>query len=146
MINRVHRDLVRVRRTKDVDGYINKLPAIYDIIFGLNRPNYAHWGVLFLNQLAKAAPQSQVMPQAEAFSIRRTEKSFSQSAIDFTLEQIVNRDASSSMAGLETIEQPAMRLWVSRIEKDSHQMMPCSMQLQNRVTPSHHQHQHLLAS
>ena len=31
MINRVHRDLMRVVRTNDVDAYISTLPAIIDI-------------------------------------------------------------------------------------------------------------------
>ena len=150
MVNRVHRDLMRALRTNDVDGYINILPAMIDIFFGLN----ARWGVLFLNQLATASPQSRAVLQAGAFSIRRTEKSFTRSAIDLALEQTVNRDAASPMrgivwfhyslnairrwcitstqrgmsvtelrrmAGLETIEQPAMQLRVSRIEKDSRQ-------------------------
>ena len=56
MVNRVYRDLVRTLRTNDVDT------ASHDwYIFGLNRPNYACWGVLFLNQLAKEATQSQAV-------------------------------------------------------------------------------------
>ena len=66
-------------------------------IFGLNRPNYARWGVLFLNQLAKGAPQSQAVLQSGAFSM---ERSFSQSAIDLVLEQTVNRDAASQVRGI----------------------------------------------
>lgn len=43
VINRVHRDLMRALRTNDVAGYINILPAMIEIVFGLNRPNYAGW-------------------------------------------------------------------------------------------------------
>lgn len=94
MINRVHRDLMRAIHTNDVDDYIATLPAIIDIFFGLNRPNYARWGVLFLNQLMKAAPQSRMVLQSGAFSIRRTGKNCARSAIDLSLEQTVNRDAA----------------------------------------------------
>lgn len=97
MVNRVHRDLIRALRTNDVDDYIIILPAIIDIFFGLNRPNYARWGVLFLYQLMKAAPQSRMVLQSGAFSIRRTRKNFARSAIDLTLEQTMNRDAASPM-------------------------------------------------
>lgn len=67
---------MRAVRTNDVDSYINTLPIIVDIFFGLNRPNCARWGVLFLNQLANATPQSRAVLQTGAFSIRRTEKVF----------------------------------------------------------------------
>ncbi|KAJ8031889.1 hypothetical protein HOLleu_25241 [Holothuria leucospilota] len=100
MINRVHRDLMRALRTNDVSGYIAILPAVIDIFFGLNRPNYARWGVLFLNQLMKAAPPSIMALQSGGFSIRRTRKNFARSAIDLTLEQTVNRDAASPMRGI----------------------------------------------
>ena len=63
-------------RTNDVDGYINILPAIIDIFFGLNRPNYARWGVLFLEQLEMANPSSREVLRAGAFSLRRTGKVF----------------------------------------------------------------------
>ena len=38
MVNRFHRDLMRILRTNYFDGYINILPAMIDIfyIFGLN--------------------------------------------------------------------------------------------------------------
>ena len=145
---------MRTLRTNDVDGYIKILPAMIDIFFRLNGPNYARWGVLFLNQLAKEAPQSQAVLQSGTFSIRWTERSFSRSAIDLALEQTLNRDAASPvrgiigfhhshnairkwcitstqrgmsvtelrrLAGVETIEQPAMQLRVSRIGKDGRQ-------------------------
>jgi len=60
LINRVNRDLMRAIRKCDVDGYMAILPSVMDVFFGFNRPNYARWGVLFLNQLKKAPPD--VMP------------------------------------------------------------------------------------
>ena len=39
----LHMDLIRVLCINDVDGYINILPAIIEIFFGLNRPKrYFH--------------------------------------------------------------------------------------------------------
>lgn len=113
MVNRVHRAFMRAVHTNDIDGYISILPAIIDIYFGLNRPNYARWGVLFLNQLAKASPECQAVLKAGAFSIRRTQKSFSRSAVDLTLEQTVNRDAASPMRGIVGFHysKSAIRRW-----------------------------------
>ena len=59
-----------------------------------------HVGVLFLNQLERAPPQAKTVLKAGAFSIRRTGKNFSRSAIDLTLEQTVNRNAVSPMRGI----------------------------------------------
>ena len=72
MINQIHRDLMRGVRTNNVDQYIDILPAVIDIFFGLNRINYARWGVLFLNKLETAAPQSLSVLKAGGFLIRRT--------------------------------------------------------------------------
>ena len=113
MINRVHRDLMRGVRTNNIRHYIDVLPAVIDVFFALNRTNYARWGVLFLNKLETASPQSLSVLQAGAFSIRRTEKHYSRSAIDLTLEQTVNRDAASPMRGIVGFHhsQNAIRRW-----------------------------------
>lgn len=68
MVNRVLRAFMRAVQTNDIDGYISILPAIIDIYFGLNRPNYARWGVLFLNQLAKASSEIKAIFKAGVFS------------------------------------------------------------------------------
>ena len=113
MINRIHRDLMRAVRTNNIDQYIDILPAVIDIFFGLNRTNYARWGVLFLNKLETATPQSLSVLKAGGFSIRRTAKHYSRSAIDLTLEQTVNRDAASPMKGIVGFHgsQNAIRRW-----------------------------------
>ena len=113
MINRIHRDLMRAVRTNNVDGYIAILPAMIGIFFGLNRPNYARWGVLFLNQLEKAAPESLMVLKTGAFSIRRTAKNYARTAIDLSLEQTVNRDAASPMRGIVGFHNSdnAIRRW-----------------------------------
>ena len=58
MVNRIHRELMRALRTNDVNSYISILPAVIDIFFGLNIPNYARCGVLFLQKLSTASPQT----------------------------------------------------------------------------------------
>ena len=50
------------------------------------------------------------------------------------------------LAGLETKEQPPMQLRGAELGKAVAKGMPFSIQSQNRVTPSHDQHQHMLAS
>lgn len=67
----------------------------------------------FLNQLEKASPESRKVLQTGAFSIRRTNKSYSRSAIDLTLEQTVNRDAASPMRGIVGFHysHDAIRRW-----------------------------------
>ena len=74
MVNRVHRDLMRAHRTNDIEKYTIVLPALIDVFFGLNRPNYARWATLFLQQLITASPPSQNILRSGAFSIRRTRK------------------------------------------------------------------------
>ena len=95
-INRMYRDLQRCVRTNDVSGYINVLPTVLDLVFALNRPNYARYGTLFLHQLQNAATELTNILNGEAFSIRRTHKSFSRTAEDLSLEQSYNQDAASA--------------------------------------------------
>ena len=117
MVNRIHRELTRALRTNDVNSYISILPAVIDILFGLNRPNYARWGggggVLFLQKRSTASPQTRSVLEKGAFSIQRTKKNYSRSAIDLTLEQTVNRDAASPMRGIIGFQnsENAVRRW-----------------------------------
>ena len=99
-INNVHRTLMRSVRTNDVDLYIEVLPRVLDIFFGINRPNYARWGVLFMNMLQRAPAECLELLRRGAFSIRRTSADFARSGIDIVLEQTVNRDSASRMKGL----------------------------------------------
>lgn len=113
LINRVHRDLLRAVRTNDIEGYIAILPTIIDVFFGLNRPNYARWGVLFLTKLQEVDPRIRGVLEKGAFSIRRTSQSFARTAVDLTLEQTVNRDAASPMKGIVGFHNApnAIRRW-----------------------------------
>lgn len=113
LINRVHREVKRCVKMNDVDGYINAFPAMLDVFFALNRPNYARWGTLFLQKLVSADPQLRKILADGAFSIRRTTKQYSRSAVDISLEQTVNRDASSSLRGIVAFRksESAIRRW-----------------------------------
>lgn len=53
------------------------------------------------------------MEEIDAFSIRRTNKDFSRSAIDLSLEQTINHDAASQMKGIDAFRnsENAMRRW-----------------------------------
>ena len=113
LINRLHRTLQRLVKTNDVSGYINVFPTMLAVYFALNRPNYARWGTLFLQKLKSAHPKLHEVLQNGTFSIQRTRKDFSRSAVDLSLEQTVNRDAASSMKGIVAFRnsEHAMRRW-----------------------------------
>ena len=113
LINRLHRELQRCVKTNDVDGYIDVFPQVLDVFFGLHRPNYARWGTLFLQKLTGSDTRLRAVLENGAFSVRRTKKNYSRSAVDLSLEQSVNRDAASSMRGIVAFRnnQNAMRRW-----------------------------------
>lgn len=121
LINRVYRDLQRAVRTNDVDRYIQILPEVIDVFFALNRPNYARWGSLFLNKLQNMDPKAREILEAGGMSIRRTKKSYSRCAVDLTLEQTVNRDASSPTKGIATFtnSHSAFRRWAITLSQRS---------------------------
>ena len=113
LINRLYRELQRAVRTNDVELYIKVLPLLVDVFFALNRPNYARWGSYFLERLNHLDKEAMDILKAGAFSTRRTEKPYSRSAIDLTLEQTVNRDAASSATGIMHFanSESAFRRW-----------------------------------
>ena len=100
LINRLHRELQRCIKTNDVNSYIEVLPRVLEVFFSLNRPNYARWGTLFLNKMVSADPRVMEILQQGAFSVRRTKKNYSRSAVDLSLEQLVNQDSASQMKGI----------------------------------------------
>lgn len=113
LINRLHRELQRCVKTNDVAGYVNVFPKLLVVYFALNRPNYARWGTLFLQKLKRSDLKLHEVLEKGAFSIRRTRKDYSRSAVDLSLEQTVNRDASSRMTGIVAFRnsENAMRRW-----------------------------------
>ena len=113
LINRLHRELQRCIKTNDVGGYINVFPTMLSVFFALNRPNYARWGTLFLQKLKNLDPKLREVLEKGAFTIRRTKKGYSRSAVDLSLEQTVNRDAASAMKGIVAFRNSdsAVRRW-----------------------------------
>ena len=112
-MNRIFRNLQRAVRTNDVDLYVETFPFVLDMFFALNRPNYARWGSLFLDKLKNLPPSCRESLRMGAFSIRRTSKDFSRSSVDLTLEQTINRDASSCLRGIVAFRnsESAVKRW-----------------------------------
>ena len=93
----------RVYRTSDVDLYIYALEEMIPVLFAANRPNYSRWMVKYhlnLLNMEDSHPGIKRVLCNGAFSIRRTDKNFSRSAIDITLEQTTNADAASRNTGI----------------------------------------------
>ena len=113
IVNRVYRLLQRAVRTNDLDLFLRVLPCTVELFFAQNRPNYARWGSLFLDKLGKLPEAARKVLETGAFSTRRTNKSYSRSPIDLTLEQTVNRDAASSATGITSFanSESAFRRW-----------------------------------
>ena len=59
-------------------------------------------------------PGARAMLEAGALSVRRTNKTFSRSPVDLTLEQTVNADVASRLTGITSFSKPvsARRRWM----------------------------------
>lgn len=97
----------------EVDGYIDVFSAVLDVFFALHRPNYARWGTHVIQKLLTADPALRDILQKGAFSIQRTSKNYSRSAVDLSLGQSVNKDSASSMRGIISFQntETALRRW-----------------------------------
>ena len=69
MINRMHRDLMRVMRTNNIEDYISALPAVIDIFFAFNRKKLCTLGCV-ISESESAASQAKMVLRAESFSVR----------------------------------------------------------------------------
>ena len=92
---------------------VKVFPSVLDVFFGLHRPNYARWGTLSLQKLQGADPRLRAILEKGAFSVRRTKKNYSRSAVDLSLKQSVNRDSASATRGIISFwkSEGAMRHW-----------------------------------
>ena len=93
----------RACRTNDLDLFISALREIIPIFFAANRPNYSRWMVRYYLNLVNVDnthPGVRDLLENGAMSIRRTDKSFSRSSVDLTLEQTINADAASRKTGI----------------------------------------------
>ena len=97
-VNWIHlyHDFIRSIRIGDLELYISCFPKIIDLFFAMNHPNYASWAVRYyenLINLPKTHPEVFDDFEKGWFAIKRTEKPFSATPIDLTLEQTINADA-----------------------------------------------------
>ena len=90
-------------------------PRVDELFFALNHHNYARWMVLYQHNFVKL-PTTHVFDKFKdgLFSIYRTEKSFSGSSIDLTLEQTINTDAANQKKRITAITNStgACQCWV----------------------------------
>jgi len=109
----VYRELKRAVHTNDADGYIHILPSIIEVCFALNRPNYSRWASLFLHKLQQMDSRAREIMEAGGMSIRCTKKSYARSSADLTLEQTVNKYATSPTRGITAFRdsEDACRRW-----------------------------------
>ncbi|KAK2138952.1 hypothetical protein LSH36_2190g00024 [Paralvinella palmiformis] len=73
------------------------------VLFAANRPNYSRWIMKYHRNLLNIEDSHPGINQVlcnGALSMSRTDKNFSRSAVDFTLEQTINADAASRHTGI----------------------------------------------
>ena len=135
----------RACRTNDLDLFIFTLHEMCPIFFAGNRPNYSRWMVKYLLNLLnieETHPGLRAILQKGAFSIRRTQKSFSRTAVDITLEQTVNADAASRSTGIAAfgLSDSARRRWMMTKSVRSavlgHLLTSCGMKSNEDVSKS----------
>ena len=107
----------RACRTNDLELFIYSLGEMCPLFFTTSRPNYARWMVrYYLNLLNvdQTHPGVKQILAGGALSIRRTNKTFSRTAVDLTLEQTINADAASRLTGIAAFSysDPARRRWM----------------------------------
>ena len=88
----------RACRTNDLELFIYSLCEMCPLFFTTSRPNYARWMVRYYLNLLNVDQTHPGVKQILAggdLSIRRTNKTFSRTAVDLTLEQTINADAAS---------------------------------------------------
>lgn len=96
----------RAIRTNNIDLFIWSLSTIIDLFFATNHVNYARWMSKYqldLMHIEQTHPGLRKILDEGAFTTRRTDKPFSRSAVDITLEQTVNRDCASQLTGISSM-------------------------------------------
>ena len=113
---RLYHDLTRSIKMGDLEVFVSYLPKLTNIFFALNHPNYARWLVKYYDSILKlneTHPEVYNEFKQGWFAIRRTEKPFSSTAINLTLEQTTNAEAASPRLGVLSIANSisARRRW-----------------------------------
>lgn len=91
----------RAIRTNDLELYKYASFEMNSLFFAFNHQNYARWLCRFNDNLQKidsTHPVNQL--KNGAFSVRRTQKNFTRSPIDLTLEQTINANAGNRLMGI----------------------------------------------
>lgn len=94
-------------RTCNIELYIDSIYNICDLFFGLNQPNYARWGLLYVSNLIRLYTRNSPLVtefRRGAFGVRRTKANFSRSPVDLTLEQTISSDASDELTNNLAVE------------------------------------------
>lgn len=100
---KLYLEFSRSIRTGDFDLYVYSLPQIASLMFSMNHQNYSRWILKYYNNLINVDTTHPGFKETllnGGFSIRRTDKSFSRTAIDLTLEQTINADAANKLTGI----------------------------------------------
>ena len=118
-IKLVHLYLMMIRACKmaSLDLFTYTLREMTNIFFACSRPNYSRWMVRYSLNLANintTHPGMKEVLEKGALSIRRTNKPFSGTPVDMTLEQTINADAASRQTGIAafTTSDSARRRWM----------------------------------
>ena len=99
----LYHQLSRSIREGDFELYIHTLPKISSYFFVFNQPNHARWMTIYHNnllRLSRTHPEVYNDYKKGGFGVKRTDKTFSRSPIDLTLEQTINADAASQRTGI----------------------------------------------
>jgi len=98
----------RACRTNDLELYIYCLGRMCSIFSATSRPNYSRWMVRYhlnLLNIDTTHPGIRETLKNGGLSVRQTEKHFSRSPGDLTLEQTINADAASRLTGITAFSQ-----------------------------------------
>ena len=110
--------LIRACKISSLELLTYILGEMRYVFFACSRPNYARWMVKYFFNLANidtAHPGLRKVLENGALSIRRTDKTFSRTPVDLTLEQTINADAASRLTGISASKE----LKPYRIQKDN---------------------------
>lgn len=135
--------LDRACRTNDLQLFAYALSLICPIFFSCHRPNYARWMTRYqlnLINIDSTHPGLKRTLEDGALSIRRTNKSFSRTAVDLCLEQTVNADTASRKTGISSFmtSSSAKNRWMvtktARSNIVSCLLMECGLKKEEDVT------------
>lgn len=113
----LHLMFLRACKTNNLRLFVYILGQMRYLFFACCRPNYARWMVRYFLNLVNVDtthPGLRKILENGAFTINRTGKSFSRTAVDLTLEQSLNADAASRQTGISsfTTSATARRRWL----------------------------------